>query len=196
MSRLWDKGTPLDERGLAYTAGDDYQLDERLVEYDVRASIAHAEMLGEQGLLSAADLAAIRGALTDIGAEHALGRWRISLDQEDCQTAIENLLTASPLLSEVVVIGKLDSEGGEYPHAIIYPDPDIVVAKAREKGSALGDEELRALVRAEIHKCTAGAAVYKIPHSFEVSKEELPKTSTRKVKRFMFAEASRSSGGS
>ena len=45
MSRLWDKGAPLDERVLAYTAGEDYALDERLVAYDVRASIAHAEML-------------------------------------------------------------------------------------------------------------------------------------------------------
>jgi argininosuccinate lyase len=32
--------------------------------------------------------------LSAIGAEHALGQWRISLEQEDCQTAIENLLTA------------------------------------------------------------------------------------------------------
>ncbi len=94
MTRLWDKGTPLDERVLAYTAGDDYLLDNRLVEYDIRASIAHAEMLGEQGLLSAADLNSIRAALTAIGAEHARGEWRIALDQEDCQTAIENLLTA------------------------------------------------------------------------------------------------------
>jgi len=94
MTRLWDKGTPLDERVLAYTAGDDYALDNRLVEYDVRASIAHAEMLGDQGLLSSPDLAAIRDALTAIGEEHALGKWRIALEQEDCQTAIENLLTA------------------------------------------------------------------------------------------------------
>src|SRR6202011_2987001 len=94
MTRLWDKGTPLDERVLAYTAGDDYLLDNRLVEYDIRASIAHAEMLGGQGLLSAADLDAIRGALLEIGAEHALGKWRITLEQEDCQTAIENLLMA------------------------------------------------------------------------------------------------------
>jgi argininosuccinate lyase len=94
MTRLWDKGTPLDERVLAYTAGDDYVLDNRLVEYDVRASIAHAEMLGLQGLLSSIDLAAIRDALTAIGEEHAVGKWRITLEQEDCQTAIENLLTA------------------------------------------------------------------------------------------------------
>jgi argininosuccinate lyase len=94
MTRLWDKGTPLDERVLAYTAGEDFELDNRLVEYDVRASIAHAEMLNEGRLLSDADLDAIRGALTAIGEEHALGKWRITLEQEDCQTAIENLLTA------------------------------------------------------------------------------------------------------
>jgi argininosuccinate lyase len=94
MTRLWDKGTPLDARVLAYTAGDDFELDNRLVEYDVRASIAHAEMLNQRRLLSDADLVAIRGALTAIGEEHALGKWRITLEQEDCQTAIENLLTA------------------------------------------------------------------------------------------------------
>ena len=94
MTRLWDKGAPLDSRVLRYTAGDDSQLDDRLVRYDVQASIAHAEMLGVQGLLSAQDLDAVRGALTAIGEEHARGQWRVTLDQEDCQTAIENLLTA------------------------------------------------------------------------------------------------------
>ena len=42
MTRLWDKGAPLDARVLEYTAGEDYALDERLVPYDVRASIAQA----------------------------------------------------------------------------------------------------------------------------------------------------------
>jgi len=94
MTRLWDKGAPLDSRVLRYTAGDDSQLDDRLVRYDVQASIAHAEMLAVQGLLSAPDLDAVRGALTAIGDDHARGVWRVTLDQEDCQTAIENLLTA------------------------------------------------------------------------------------------------------
>jgi len=94
MTRLWDKGGSLDTRVLEYTAGDDYLLDNRLVPYDIRASIAHAEMLGEQGLISPEDTTLIRDALSDIGAEHALGRWRVTLEQEDCQTAIENLLTA------------------------------------------------------------------------------------------------------
>src|SRR6202046_680236 len=94
MTRLWDKGNSLDTRVLEYTAGDDHALDGRLVAYDILASIAHAEMLGEQKLLSASDLEAIRAALTAIGEEHAQGKWRVSLEQEDCQTAIENLLTA------------------------------------------------------------------------------------------------------
>jgi argininosuccinate lyase len=94
MTRLWDKGASLDARVLAYTAGEDHCLDSRLVRYDIRASIAHADMLAEQNLLSSEDLAAIHAALTAIGAEHAQGAWHISLEQEDCQTAIENLLTA------------------------------------------------------------------------------------------------------
>jgi argininosuccinate lyase len=94
MTRLWDKGTSLDAQVLEYTAGDDHILDNRLVRYDIRASIAHAEMLGEQKLLAPPDLTAIRDALTAIGEDHAAGRWRISMEDEDCQTAIENLLTA------------------------------------------------------------------------------------------------------
>jgi len=94
MSRLWDKGTSLDERVLRYTAGEDHALDNRLVAYDVRASIAHAEMLHAQRLLSAEDLAAITRGLNDIAAEHARGEWRVQLEHEDGQTALENLLVA------------------------------------------------------------------------------------------------------
>ncbi|HWX69035.1 MAG TPA: argininosuccinate lyase [Steroidobacteraceae bacterium] len=94
MTRLWDKGAPLDERVLAYTAGEDHALDERLVPHDVRASIAHAEMLHAQRLLSAEDLAAIRGALAALAAEHASGEWHIELADEDGQTALERLLRA------------------------------------------------------------------------------------------------------
>ena len=93
MSRLWDKGTPLDARVLAYTSQDDHELDNRLVPYDIQASIAHATMLQEQSLLNAADHAAITTALAEIGAAHARGEWRVTLEMEDCQTALENLLT-------------------------------------------------------------------------------------------------------
>ena len=94
MSRLWDKGAPLDERVLAWTAGEDHALDDRLVAYDARASIAHAQMLHAQGLLSATDLEAIEDGLEALAAAHAQGAWRVELADEDGQTALERRLTA------------------------------------------------------------------------------------------------------
>ncbi|HTE41842.1 MAG TPA: lyase family protein, partial [Steroidobacteraceae bacterium] len=94
MSRLWDKGAPLDAKVLRYTAGEDHQLDNRLVAYDARASIAHAHMLSKQGLLSAADFVEIKQGLTEIAAAHGRGDWQVTLEHEDGQTALETLLTA------------------------------------------------------------------------------------------------------
>jgi len=93
MSRLWDKGGKLDERVLEFTAGEDHALDDRLVAYDVRASIAHAEMLAEARLLSGEDLGKIVTGLRAIGEAHARGDWRVPLEQEDGQTALEVRLT-------------------------------------------------------------------------------------------------------
>jgi len=94
MSRLWDKGEPLDERILRYTAGEDHALDARLVRYDVHASIAHAEMLHGAGLLTETDLTAVREGLAELAAEHAAGEWQIELADEDVHTALETRLTA------------------------------------------------------------------------------------------------------
>jgi len=94
MSQLWNKGgAPLDERVLRYTAGEDYALDERLVAYDVKASLAHVEMLHAQKLLSTADRDELRAGLEALGAEHARGDWSIELGDEDGQTAPERRLT-------------------------------------------------------------------------------------------------------
>ncbi len=92
MTRLWDKGTPLDERILRFTVGDDHLLDERLVAYDVRASIAHARMLNGQGLLEAADCEAICTGLGELGEQHARGEWSIDLQEEDAHSALESRL--------------------------------------------------------------------------------------------------------
>jgi len=93
VSRLWDSGVPLDQRVLAFTAGEDHALDDRLIAYDVRASIAHAEMLAEARLLSEQDLRLICAGLAEISASHARGEWRVPLEQEDGQTALEIRLT-------------------------------------------------------------------------------------------------------
>jgi argininosuccinate lyase len=93
MTRLWDNGSALDERVLTYTAGEDHALDERLVRYDVEASIAHVRMLHEQKLLSDHDFDAIRVGLMALAEEHARGVWKIDIADEDGQTALEKRLT-------------------------------------------------------------------------------------------------------
>ena len=93
MSRLWDKGLPLSDRVLRYTAGEDHALDARLVSYDVRGSIAHATMLASAGLISDDDCSAICSGLEELAQSFDAGNWQISLEDEDVHTALESRLT-------------------------------------------------------------------------------------------------------
>jgi argininosuccinate lyase len=93
MTRLWEKGLPLAERVLRYTAGEDHLLDARLVSYDVRGSTAHAEMLAATGLISAEDCTAICNGLAELEKSFAAGDWSITLEDEDVHTALESRLT-------------------------------------------------------------------------------------------------------
>jgi len=67
--------------------------DRRLAPFDVRLSIAHARMLGRQGILPAADVDAIVQGLLAIGAEVEAGTfpWKTAL--EDVHMNIEARLT-------------------------------------------------------------------------------------------------------
>lgn len=93
MRRLWDKGGDLHERIHAFTVGDDPSLDARLVKYDSVASQAHARMLAAQGYLSADEAELLCRALGEIAESHERNEWLISVQEEDCHTALENRLT-------------------------------------------------------------------------------------------------------
>jgi argininosuccinate lyase len=125
---------------LRFTAGEDHALDNRLVAYDVRASIAHAEMLHDSGLLDAASLEAIRNGLREIGAAHARGEWSVTLDLEDGQTALETLLTRK--------IGA----GGERLHAGRSRNDQVLAALRlylREAVESLADDARRVALALE-----------------------------------------------
>ena len=92
MKRLWDKGLPLDEKILKYTAGEDHILDHRLVSYDIKASIAHVEMLTSCKLLETDDSKVIIKGLIGLLKDYHDQKWSIHLEDEDVHTAIEKNL--------------------------------------------------------------------------------------------------------
>ncbi len=93
MSRLWDRGTPLNRRVESFTVGRDPQLDRQLVACDALASAAHATMLRAIGILDAEELPGVLRELAAIASEGRLMLFNIELSEEDCHTAIENRLT-------------------------------------------------------------------------------------------------------
>src|SRR5579872_3744659 len=92
MARLWEKGGSLDAEVLAYTVGDDPEVDRWLVEEDCWGSLAHARQLLERGLLAPADHAAIARGLREVLADARRGDFTITPEDEDVHTAIENRL--------------------------------------------------------------------------------------------------------
>ena len=94
MARLWDKGGALDDAVLRYTARDDWQLDQRLLAYDLRASIAHVRGLARAGVLSEAERDALIQELDALGDLNEAGELRLGPDDEDGHTAIEAALVA------------------------------------------------------------------------------------------------------
>ena len=70
------------------------RFDRRLALHDIAGSIAHARMLAEQKILSAADRAAIEKGLNRIRSEIESGRFAWSEDAEDVHMAVEQRLIA------------------------------------------------------------------------------------------------------
>ena len=66
--------------------------DRRLAAHDIRASLAHARMLGACGILARADLKAIERGLAAVGAEIRAGKFQWSLADEDVHGNIERRL--------------------------------------------------------------------------------------------------------
>lgn len=77
----------------AYTVGDDASLDQQLLGYDITATKAHVEMLGESGIIAKAESAILSNALDELLILWQKGAFLIGNDYEDGHSAIEGYLT-------------------------------------------------------------------------------------------------------
>ena len=92
MTKLWGGRftKPADKTAEGFTSS--LAFDRRLYKQDIRGSIAHARMLGKQGIISAADAALIEQGLREIEAEIDAGQFPFRQEYEDIHLNIEKRL--------------------------------------------------------------------------------------------------------
>ena len=89
--KLWNE-YKLNKEVEDFTVGQDYILDQTLVPYDCVGSMAHAKMLGEIGVLTKEEVDKIVKELQNIIQLNEKREFKITKEEEDCHTAIENHL--------------------------------------------------------------------------------------------------------
>ena len=91
--KLWGGRFEKATDGLVDDFHSSISFDRRLYEQDITGSIAHATMLGEQGIIPADDAEKIVAGLKDILADAKAGKIEWSVDAEDIHMNVETLLT-------------------------------------------------------------------------------------------------------
>ncbi|OGP86783.1 MAG: hypothetical protein A2156_12810 [Deltaproteobacteria bacterium RBG_16_48_10] len=103
---------------------------------------------------------------------------------------IERLLLESPFIEEILVVrGHHSKTGDEEVQAIIYPNfEELNHHLLREGIERLNAEEIRKVLQEEIDERGKKLAAYKRIMYFTVRTEEFPKTTTNKIKRYLFEQ--------
>ncbi|MFH1374862.1 MAG: AMP-binding protein [bacterium] len=100
---------------------------------------------------------------------------------------LEEKLMESDCILEAVVFGRpKQNRQGEQVCALLVPDMEQIATILSEPSDRADQEKIRQLLSAEIEQVNGRIAGYKRIVSFDFQLEELEKTSTKKVKRFLY----------
>jgi long-chain acyl-CoA synthetase len=143
------------------------------------------EVIDDQGWFHTGDL----GRVDEDGYIYITGRSKnlivLASGKKVNPEEVEAVISSSPLIKEICVIGQLSrdglQQGSEEVCAVVVPSESLV--RRAEKKSAIEDE-----VTEEVNRLVAGLAPFKRPSKLFIRFEDLPKTSSRKVKRALVAE--------
>ena len=91
--KLWQKNTPAHKKIDHFTVGEDRAYDLHLAAYDCQASIAHAQMLYQIGILTEYETQAIVNVLKELKIQAENSKFVIDDNFEDMHSKIEFVLT-------------------------------------------------------------------------------------------------------
>jgi long-chain acyl-CoA synthetase len=99
---------------------------------------------------------------------------------------VENQLLNSPFIAEIMVYGHKISPTAEEVYAVIFPNEEALFAYEKEQTRGpLTAAEVEDLIRREVLAYGKELADYKRVKKFTLREDEFPKTTTRKIKRFV-----------
>ncbi|MCP4230429.1 MAG: AMP-binding protein [bacterium] len=102
---------------------------------------------------------------------------------------VEAELTVSPFIAEVMVLSLQDeATNREIVGSIIFPDYEYFERYYESDDVELNDEFIEVKIRQEVNTLCRKLADYKRVKIISIRKEEFPKTTTRKIKRFLFRD--------
>ena len=93
MEKMWAGRTAGQTSALADDFNSSIHIDSRMYKEDIKGSCAHAAMLSEVGLLTAAEADAIIAALEQIAKDIESGTLTINMNAEDIHMFVESVLT-------------------------------------------------------------------------------------------------------
>ncbi|WP_324080195.1 AMP-dependent synthetase/ligase [Geomonas sp.] len=98
---------------------------------------------------------------------------------------VEIEILKSSLVAEAVVYARKSGEVAEEICAVVRPDQEALEEYAASQGrGALADAQVEQLIRKEVAEACQRLASYKRVKQVTICRQEFPKTTTRKIKRF------------
>ena len=99
-------------------------------------------------------------------------------------------LNDSPFILESLVMGRQISANNMGEEVIAYIVPDYeYIEDSQSGGGQTSAEKIVEIIQAEVQSVNAQFPAYKKIKDFLIREEEFPKTSTRKIKRYLFQQA-------
>jgi long-chain acyl-CoA synthetase len=100
---------------------------------------------------------------------------------------VEHHLNRSPFIAESLVLGvSRDSGYGDEIAALISPDYEMIDLHFEEQKKKPDAEDVRLLIKKEISEAQKHLEDFKRVRRFRIMEEEFQKTSTRKIKRYLY----------